>query len=328
MTPRAQGALLDWFDRAKRDLPWRRTRDPYAVWVSEIMLQQTRMDTAIPYFERWMARFPTFQDLAAADEQEVLSLWQGLGYYRRARNLHLAARSIQVFPCEPDDIRSLPGVGRYTAGAIASIALGLPEALVDGNVERVYARFTADPAVGGALTKASWDWAESVLVPDRPGDWNQALMELGATICTPRTPRCEACPLAQECRALALGMTEALPTPTAKPATVPLEFWAWIVWQGGCFGLRQIGPGEWWEGMWEFPRTTVPEPPLALPEAWWEDMQTIRHSVTHHRIRVHPRLARVLQRPSGMTWFGPEQLGTLPMPAPMRKILRVAMERV
>ena len=197
-----QQELLRWYDRSARDLPWRRTRDPYAVWVSEIMLQQTRVETVIPYYERFLARFPSARVLAEADEDAVLSHWSGLGYYRRARLLHSGVQEVVAryggeVPEDADARRRLPGVGRYTAGAIGSIAFDKAEPVVDGNVTRVLARlFRIDTPVGSATTtKRLWREAAELVPEQRPGDFNQALMELGATLCTPKKPLCDACPV-------------------------------------------------------------------------------------------------------------------------------------
>jgi A/G-specific adenine glycosylase len=216
--------LLSWFDRHRRDLPWRRTRDPYRIWVSEVMLQQTRVEAVRPYYERFLARFPTVEDLARAPLDEVLALWSGLGYYRRARQLHAAARRIAdagEFPRTLDRLLELPGVGSYTAAAVASIAFGLAVPVLDGNVERVMARRLAlaeDPKRGAsrALLLAA---AAALLDPSRPGDGNQALMELGATLCLPRQPRCELCPLRPGCVAAREGRQEMYPPPRRRRPT-------------------------------------------------------------------------------------------------------------
>lgn len=213
--------LLRWYRRNARDLPWRRTRDPYAIWVSEAMLQQTRIDVATPYYRRWMQRFPTIEALAQADPEDVLRAWAGLGYYSRARNLHAAARQVAAdgarMPRSAAALRKLPGIGAYTAGAIASIAFGQRVAAVDGNVVRVLARLNAWPGAAASPTlKAKVDRAAAALVPaEAPGDWNQALMDLGATVCTPRSPRCDACPAAALCRAKARGLQQRIPAPKA-----------------------------------------------------------------------------------------------------------------
>jgi A/G-specific adenine glycosylase len=216
--------LLSWFDRHRRDLPWRRTRDPYRIWVSEVMLQQTRVEAVLPYYERFLGRFPNVDDLASAPIDEVLALWSGLGYYRRARQLHAAARRIadaREFPRTLDRLLELPGVGSYTAAAVASIAFGLAVPVLDGNVERVMARRLAlaeDPKRGAsrALLVAA---AAALLDPSRPGDSNQALMELGATLCLPRQPRCELCPLRPGCAASGEGRPGLYPPPRRRRPT-------------------------------------------------------------------------------------------------------------
>jgi A/G-specific adenine glycosylase len=223
MTTAVRDALLAWYDRVARDLPWRRTRDPYAIWVSEIMCQQTRVDTVIPYYERFVARFPTATVLARAEEDEVMSLWSGLGYYRRARLLHAGVKEVVAsyggeVPRAADARRALPGVGRYTAGAIGSVAFELPEPVVDGNVARVLARVhEIDTPLGAAATeKRLWTEAGALVVGPRPGDLNQALMELGATVCAPRSPRCGECPIEARCRARASGRVDELPVARKK----------------------------------------------------------------------------------------------------------------
>nr|MDQ3035848.1 A/G-specific adenine glycosylase [Myxococcota bacterium] len=213
-----RAALLRWYDASARDLPWRRTRDPYAIWVSEIMLQQTRVPTALRYYDRFLARFPDAHALAAASEDDVLSMWSGLGYYRRARLLHRGVREVVArydgrVPEDAEARRALPGIGRYTAGAIGSIAFDREEALVDGNVARVLARLRGiDTPLGRADTESRlWSEAESLVRGPRPGALNQSLMELGATICTPSSPRCEHCPVAASCVARATDRTGELP---------------------------------------------------------------------------------------------------------------------
>ena len=220
--------LLGWYDQAARDLPWRRTRDPYAIWVSEIMLQQTRVDTVIPYYERFLASFPTPRALADADEDAVLSHWSGLGYYRRARLLHAGVREVVAqyggeVPEEAEARRALPGVGPYTAGAIGSIAFEKEEPIVDGNVTRVLARlFRIHTPVGSSVTsKRVWEEAARLVPGVRPGTFNQALMELGATVCTPKQPRCDSCPVVDDCLARAHGEVDTLPV--ARPRKSPIQ---------------------------------------------------------------------------------------------------------
>src|SRR3954471_23332049 len=254
--------LLRWYERARRDLPSRAVGadgrpDPYHVLVSEAMLQQTQVATVIPYFNRFVARFPTFADLAAADEQEVLRLWQGLGYYSRARNLRAAARRVVEefggrLPRDVEQLRSLPGIGRYTAGAIASIAFGRRAPILDGNVVRVLCRtdrVTADPREKGTQT-VLWARAEAILPKSRLGDFNSALMELGALVCTPRAPQCLICPVREHCRA---ENPESLPVKKPRRKTVELEEdCAWIVQGGKLLLEQQTGPR--WKGLWKLPQ--------------------------------------------------------------------------
>lgn len=294
------------------------------------MLQQTQVATVIPYFGRWMARFPDVQTLAAASEEEVLSLWQGLGYYRRAKQLRTGAQFLcrsnhPSLPSKVADLLAVPGVGPYTAGAIASIAFNEPVALVDGNVERVYARLNNDAATGSALNKAAWNWAKSNVHPMLPGDWNQALMELGATVCKPVEPVCGICPIATLCKAFQAGRQGRLPTPISKPKAIPLVHHVWIPISDGRYGLRKIPDGQWWAGMWEFPRAeSVDELEAAFPEAWPVSAGSFRHSVTCYRIQVHVSVIRLEERAASLQWVTPDQLGYLPLASPQRKALKIA----
>lgn len=233
-TPAARSAfrraLLAWYRRSRRILPWRATSDPYAVWVSEIMLQQTRVETVVPYYERFLAVFPDVYRLAAADEQHVLECWAGLGYYRRARLLHRAARQIVaerdgVLPSRAADWQALPGIGRYTAGAIASITTGEVVPAVDGNVQRVLARLLriTAPVNHPATAARLWDHAAALVAPRTPGDYNQALMELGARVCTPRGPHCGDCPVRRWCAAAISGVSDALPVKTGRTRVRPVR---------------------------------------------------------------------------------------------------------
>ena len=228
-------ALLGWYAAHLRDLPWRNHHDPYAVLVSEVMLQQTRVATVIPYFERWMAAFPTAASLAAAHEEDVLRLWQGLGYYRRCRNLHLAAKAIVErhdgqLPADLDALRALPGVGPYTAGAVASIAFGLQTPIVDGNVVRVLSRVARieGPPSRAATQRAIWALAGRLVPAAAPGDFNQALMELGATLCSPRSPACSRCPVADSCAGFRHGDATQFPAREAESTVPTLPFTALV----------------------------------------------------------------------------------------------------
>jgi A/G-specific adenine glycosylase len=269
-----RAALLAWYDAHRRDLPFRAApgvpADPYAVLVSEVMLQQTTVPAAIPYFTRWMERFPTVAELAEAGEEEVLLLWEGLGYYSRARNLHFAAREIVAryggeVPGEAAELRTLPGVGAYTAGAVASIAFGAREPALDANASRVLSRLFGASTGPGHRTFRTWRAVERhlaraarLLLPPprplgRPGDFNQALMDLGSSLCSPSAPRCLACPLAPWCRTLRLGLTDAIPGP--RPGR-PVESFAMAVGlavKGGKVLLTMRPPGGPFAGMWDFP---------------------------------------------------------------------------
>jgi A/G-specific adenine glycosylase len=348
-------ALLRWYARHGRDLPWRNDTDPYRVWVREIMLQQTTVAAVKPYFERFTAAFPTVQQLAAANETDVLKLWEGLGYYSRARNLHRAAQRIVAdyggrLPQDPGALQSLPGIGRYTAGAIASFAYGRRAAIVEANTLRLYARLLgyADDPRSSAGQTALWSFAESILPRSRPGQFNQALMDLGATVCTPADPQCPRCPLRTYCRACQLGRQHEIPRPRRRAATVDLTEAALIVHKRGRYLLRRRPEGEWWAGLWDFPRIPISNGSTTSAELHLEPLRRqlragladttgvsasigellteLRHSVTHHRIRV---LCFAAQWGNGSVVRGPElewvkraELGSLPLTAPARRLVR------
>jgi A/G-specific adenine glycosylase len=256
-----RAALLAWYDSAKRDLPWRHTRDPYAVWVSEVMLQQTRVDTVLPYYGRFLQRFPTVAELARADEDEVMAAWSGLGYYRRARLLHAGVREVHEryggeVPADPQARRALPGVGRYTAGALGSICFGLEEPIVDGNVARVLSRVDGleHPLGSRASEQALWAAAEELVEGERPGDLNQALMELGATVCTPKAPRCDACPLRALCVAFETGRVGELPVPKPRNEPKRVQVAAVVATRGDAVALVR-GEGSLFGGLHGPPMT-------------------------------------------------------------------------
>ena len=304
---RARRALLRWYDAHRRDLPWRRTRDPYAIWVSETMLQQTRVETVIPYYERFLDRFPNVEALATADEEEVLVRWAGLGYYSRARNLHWAAKTVvEDFGGElPDDaraLRRLPGVGRYTAGALASIAFDKPEAIVDGNVARVLSRLHGirKPSNDKDVNVRLWSESQALARGARPGDLNQALMELGATICTPRSPDCPRCPLRGACDARAKGDAEAVPPKPARKTSPWARAAAAFIERRGRLLLVRRASGGLLGGLWELPGSLLraSEDPaegltrsirerVGLEIAGIENLGKITHVFTHRRLRLH-----------------------------------------
>jgi len=277
VSSRLASKLLAWYDANKRTLPWRggAARSAYAVWVSEIMLQQTRVEAVIPYFERWMRLFPNIQGLANASEHDVLNAWEGLGYYSRARNLHKAARIVAEqyngeLPRDLDQLRKLPGIGRYTLGAIASIAFGMDVAALDGNIKRVYARLfdISEPVDSTAGEKILWQLADENLPKGRAGDYNQALMDLGATICVPKNPRCLICPVMKLCKARQNGTQDERPVRKPKRDVPHYISAAGVVIERGRVLLAQRPSKGLLAGMWEFPNGRVDGDPVkGLPNA-------------------------------------------------------------
>ena len=316
-----QSDLLTWFDAERRDLPWRRTKDPYAIWISEAMLQQTTVSAVVPYYHRWMTRFPTVAALATASEEEVLSLWQGLGYYRRARNLLRAARELTAVPTDHAGWHAVPGVGPYTAGAIASIAYDEAVPLVDGNVERVYARLALDDGSGPARHKRAWAWAEANLARERPGDWNQALMELGAIVCRPLNPACLLCPVNAHCAAFAAGRQNDLPVKEPRSKPTELKWAAVVPVYAGKVCMEPIPEGEWWHGMWRVP-TFAEEPPD--PWGGGEPVGTVRAGVTRYRIEIAVTRLWLEIPPPGLRLTDDVERASLPIPTPQRRILKAA----
>jgi A/G-specific adenine glycosylase len=317
---RVRPLLLAWYDRGRRDLPWRRTSDPYRIWVSEIMLQQTRAQAVIPYYERFLSRFPMAAALAAAAEDEVLALWSGLGYYSRARNLRRAAQSMAAgFPRDYEAIRALPGVGDYTAAAISSIAFGLPHAAVDGNVLRVVARVENDAAdIGSSRTRERFRGiAEAWLDRKRPGDFNQALMELGATVCVPKNPRCGDCPLAGVCAARAAGTAAQLPIKLRRTAPVRLESLLLAVRRRGRILLRRReDTAGRMAGFWELPEREH------LPKARVGKIYgSFRHTITHHHYTCTVAEAVASPAGPGFAWFAAEELASIPLTTTARKAM-------
>lgn len=277
-----------------------------------------------------MERFPTVETLASGSEDQVLALWQGLGYYRRAKLLRSGAEWIlkHGMPASIDEWRKVPGVGVYTAAAIGSISQDLPAAAVDGNVERVFARLAANSATGPTLLKEARVWAESCLDLSSPGDWNQALMELGATICTPRDPKCEACPIAQSCVAKQTWSVEKYPAKAEKPTIVRQRHSVYVPFCGGKLGVRRVAPNDWWAGMWEFPRVVEGKDPVFdwAESGWKESLGTFRHQVTQHRIDVEASLIRTEFEVEGLAYHFPASFDGLAMPSPQRKVLRLALQ--
>jgi A/G-specific adenine glycosylase len=309
-------SLLAWWDAGHTDLPWRRTRDPYAIWVAEVMLQQTQIATVIPYYERWLARFPTLAALAAASLDDVLHLWQGLGYYSRARNLHTAAQTVVNehngrIPTTVPELMRLKGVGRYTAGAIASIAFNRPEPVLDGNVIRVLSR-VADLAQDVTLTATKnklWAMAAHLTPAERPGAFNQALMEVGQTICLPAVPHCHLCPIAGHCLARQRGTQLERPLRPPRRQTPHYHVAAGVIWrEDGRFLITQRPLDGLLGGLWEFPGgkqeagETLPETlrreireELAIEIEVERPLLPIKHAYTHFRITLHPFYARYVE---------------------------------
>jgi A/G-specific adenine glycosylase len=350
LTPR----LLEWYARDARKLPWRRTRDPYAIWISEIMLQQTQVKTVVPYYQAWMRQFPAVADLARAPLTRVLKLWAGLGYYRRARNLHSAARFIRSrlrgrFPDDLPGVLALPGVGRYTAGAICSIAYNQPTPILDGNIMRVFTRLFAIPGDPRAkpVNDHLWHLAEcwvKIAASPRIGrsrlcaNLNQALMELGALICTPRNPRCSDCPLQPDCQAARTGHPASFPQTPPRPTATALSFTVFVVRHHSDFLVQRQPRNAWNAGLWGFPSLEHgPEPPAPAElfrrcfnshAAKLEPLGQVRHSITRYRLLLTVYSAAVKSRPRARTnherWCNPDTLQSLAFSAAHRKILRLA----
>lgn len=292
------------------------------------MLQQTQVKTVIPYFGRWIARWPDSESLAAASIDEVLQQWAGLGYYRRARSLHACAQHIASFgwPSDYAQLKALPGVGDYTAAAISSLVWNEPIPVVDGNVERVFARVMGCFDTGSSLKRKARSWSDTHMPRQQAGAWNEALMELGALVCKPVAPQCSVCPIQARCVARASELQSELPVPASKPETVKLNWTVLVMQWEGKFAVRQVKPGNWFAGMWEFHRLegAVSEAELsAFAAGEWRVLKAFTHSVTHHRIRVQPMVGRVAKPSSDFNWVTWDELQSLAMPALQRKIARL-----
>lgn len=342
-----QTALLTWFDSSRRPMPWRETRDPYRIWVSEIMLQQTQVKTVIPYYERWVQSFPTVEKLARAREATVLKHWEGLGYYSRVRNLHRAARQVVRehngrVPDTLEGILSLPGIGRYTAGAVLSIAYGQPVPVLDGNVKRVLSRLFGLHENGATRQSENrlWQHAEALLPASRPGDFNQSLMELGATVCLPRNPMCLLCPVSGYCAAFKLGEPEAFPPPKQRSPSKKIEVSAAVILKKGKVFIQQRPRDGLMGGLWEFPggKREPHEHPddclvreiqeeLGVNVVIREKLMTIRHAYTRFRVTLHAYLCGIESgrlRPThceDWRWVRPCDLNKYTFPAANVKIV-------
>lgn len=331
--------LLNWYRTNKRSFPWRDHPDPYAVWVSEIMAQQTRLETVIPYYQRWMQRFPTIAVLARAEQQEVLNEWEGLGYYSRARNLHKAAQVVIAehggkLPDTAGALRTLPGIGRYTAGAIASLSFGRDEPVVDGNVKRALARvFNVAEAVDtSAGENRIWELAGMHLPQGEAGDYNQGLMDLGARICLPRNPKCESCPVQTDCEAFALDLQTARPVKKPKPQVPHYLVAGAVIVRDDRVLIAQRPQTGLLAGMWEFPGGKL-EDGETFPQALIREIQEeldaqidvgneigiYRHAYTHFKVTLHAfRCTLVKKEPrpleaQALAWVSLDQLDDYPM---------------
>jgi A/G-specific adenine glycosylase len=344
--------LLSWFDRNQRDLPWRRDRDPYRIWVSEVMLQQTQVATVLAYFERFLARFPTPADLAAASEHDVLLLWEGLGYYRRARDLHGAARIIVAehagqLPNDPAMLKQLPGFGEYTCNAVLSQAFDQRLPILEANSQRLLSRLfgrTGDPREGPAR-RWLWSAAAGLLPAQRVGAFNQALMELGSLLCTPTTPKCSQCPLAKQCVAFREGKQEEIPVRARSSASTPVREVAVVVRRAGRVLLVRRPDHGRWSGMWEFPRAEprdaeteetaarrIVHELTGLRTRIGPELLTIRHGVTRFAITLvcfeaeHLRgeFASAFYREGA--WLLPDELARYPVSAPQRRLAKALLQ--
>ena len=358
---RLSSKLLAWYRAHKRTLPWRghAQHSAYAVWVSEIMLQQTRVETVIPYFEKWMHLFPTVQVLANASEHEVLHAWEGLGYYSRARNLHKAAKIVTQqydgeIPRNLDELRKLPGIGRYTLGAIASIAFGMDTSALDGNIKRVYARIfdVTEPVDSLAGEKVLWELADENLPKGRAGDYNQALMDLGATICVPKNPRCLICPVMQLCQARQNGTQDQRPVKTPKKDVPHYIHAAGVVIERGRVLLALRPSQGLLGGMWEFPNGRVSgDPARGLPKALktgynlqlraerkvgvlptrsrsayrQESLGIVQHGYSHFSVTAHVFRCELTSKPkaSNLKWVPLKDLDDYPMGKIDRQIAKM-----
>jgi A/G-specific adenine glycosylase len=334
-------ALLDWYDHNARELPWRSTITPYRTWISEVMLQQTQVETVIPYFEKWMSLFPDTAALAAADEQEVLSLWEGLGYYSRARNLHRAANIIMEewdgkMPETVEELQKLPGIGPYTSAAIASIAFNADVAAVDGNLRRVLARYfnVSEPARSIEGEKKLWLLAQENLPSGRAGDYNQALMDLGAVICLPKNPDCEHCPLSADCAANRLGIQDERPVKLPRKSVPHVTVTAAVIRRNGRVLLAQRPSKGLLGGLWEFPGGTLEESDADLKTCLAREIEEelgvlvkinetfgeYNHAYTHFRMTLFAFLCEILDglEPQALAsdklvWAELEDLPNFPM---------------
>ncbi len=354
--------LGDWYLHHARDLPWRRTGDPYRIWISEIMLQQTTVTAVVPYFERFIARFPAVAELAAASQDEVLRYWEGLGYYSRARNIHKTSQIIVaqhgcVFPRAVDELLELPGIGRYTAGAIVSFAFDLRAPIVEANTLRLYSRLIglSENPRSSSGQKKLWEFANQIVSDKNPGAFNQALMELGALVCTPNDPKCAECPVQFACSAARSGSQAKIPVPNERPEVTSVVAFSIAVESGGKYLLRKNPNGERWAGLWDFVRFEDEVAASLMPKAELKaeivvprklvmrlidgvrervqvdasDMRFVTqltHSVTRYRIRLQCLVAAtssVCAETDDLRWVAPDQFESFPLSVTGRKLAKL-----
>ncbi len=334
-----RASLLTWYGQSGRDLPWRRTREPYAIWVSEIMLQQTQVKTVIPYFDRWMTQFPTIAAIAAADLQSVLKAWEGLGYYARARNLHRAAQAIMqqhngTFPTQLEAVMALPGIGRTTAGGILSAAFNQPLAILDGNVKRVLARLIAlEVPIANALPRL-WKLSQDLVAPQQGRDFNQALMDLGATVCTPRNPTCGVCPWRGHCQAYNLEIQSQIPMSETRAPVPHKQIGVAVIWNDrGQILIDRRKPDGLLGGLWEFPGGKVEvgetietciqreiREELGIEIAVGDRLVVVDHAYSHFRVTLNVHHCRHLSgEPQAIAcdeirWVTLDELDQFPFP--------------
>ncbi len=330
--------LLPWYRKNARDLPWRRTKDPYKIWVSEIMLQQTQVQTVIPYYEKWLKRFPDITTLAKAPESEVMKYWAGLGYYRRARMLHEAAKTIMKdhggkFPSVPEKILELPGIGRYTAGAISSIAFGLPQPILDGNVIRILTRIEGiGDDIGSPKTlQKLWKISESVVPEKNPGDFNQAMMELGATVCTPQNPDCSACPATSSCFSFKNKSWEKFPFKKNREKLENIGSAALVLRQAGKVLVEKQPRTARWGGLWMFPHAKNQKSvfkKFRLSAEKGLHKMTLFHGFTKYKVRldVYESLEKPFLPDGDFKWARVRDLEQIAFPSPHKKISQAVLK--
>jgi A/G-specific adenine glycosylase len=327
-------SLLAWYGQRGRDLPWRRSRDPYAIWISEIMLQQTQVKTVLPYFDRWLTLFPTIQTLAVADQQQVLKAWEGLGYYSRARNLHRTAQIVMQefggqFPKELDPVLKLPGIGRTTAGGILSAAFDLPLPILDGNVKRVIARLVALEVPPGEAIDRLWAISERLVPKGRGRDFNQAFMDLGATVCTPKNPDCPSCPWQTNCQAYARGLQTQVPKAVLR-SPLPHKQIAILMAENGAGEVLIIQRPQvgLLAGLWDFPQVEGGEAELrgAFGDLAIEPLVTVNHAYTHFKVTFQVYRAKAALQVADGLWLNPALLKDYPFPKSHLKMIQAFLQ--